>query len=321
MLYLGIDIAKKTFEVALLDGERTQRGSFDNNTSGFDKLSRWLQKRSDDQHAHACMEATGHYWEALALFLYEQDVQVSVVNPRAIKKYAESKLQRNKTDRADALIIAQYLVRVQPDLWSPPPADSLELRALTRHLKALKTDRMRQKRRKETSAHSSVVLKAIEAHIAFLDEQIKQLEKEINDHINRHPDLKRDKELLTSIPGVGDVCAATFLAEVPDISRFDNAGQVAAFAGLTPGQRQSGISLSGSRLVKWGSSHIRAAFFMPALKAHTWNPIIAALRQRLLARGKSKMTVAVAVMRKIVHLCYGVLKTRKPFDPNHALNA
>jgi transposase len=321
MLHLGIDIAKETFEVVLLDGEHALRGRFDNHSTGFGKLDRWLKKRCKERPVHACLEATGRYWEELALFLHEQGLAVSVVNPRAIKKYAESKLQRNKTDRADALLIAQYLFRVQPDLWSPPSPATLELRELVRHLQALKADRTRQQNRRQSRGRSAAVLAAVEAHIAFLEEQIAQLEQQINEHIDQHSDLQQNKALLTSIPGVGDVCAAAFMAEVPDISRFDHAGQVAAFAGLTPGQNQSGTSTSGSRLVKWGNAHLRAVFYMPALRAHAWNPIIAALRERLLARGKSKMTVVVAVMRKLIHLCFGVLKTRQPFDAYHALGS
>src|SRR5690606_249666 len=97
--------------------------------------------------------------------------------------------------------------------------------------------------------------------------------------------------------------------------------QLAAFAGLTPAQQQSGSSVRRpSRLVKWGNAHLRTAFYMPALSAHRFNPLLAALRERLLARGKSKMTVIVACMRKLLHLAYGVLKTRKPFDPYHTVN-
>lgn len=321
MLHLGIDIAKETFEVVLLEGEgeHVLRGRFDNHSTGFAQLGRWLKKRCKERPVHACLEATGRYGEALALFLHEAGMEVSVVNPRAVKKYAESTLQRNKTDRADALLIAQYLLRVQPDPWSPPSPAILELREMVRHLQALKTDRTRQQNREQAGGRSPAVQAAIATHIAFLDEQIAQLAQQINAHIDRHPDLKQDKELLTSIPGIGDVCAATFIAEIPDISRFDRAGQIAAFAGLTPGQNQSGTSLSGSHLVKWGNAHSRAVFYMPALSAHLWNPVIAALRERLLARGKSKMTVVVAVMRKLIHLCFGVLKTRRPFDAHHAV--
>lgn len=123
MWHLGIDVAKESFEVVLLDGERTLRGSFDNNTTGFAKLGCWLKKRRKGQEVRACLEPTGRYWEELALFLHEEGIGVSVVNARAIKQFAESQMQRNKTDRADALVIAQYLARVQPGLWSlPSPA-------------------------------------------------------------------------------------------------------------------------------------------------------------------------------------------------------
>jgi transposase len=158
---------------------------------------------------------------------------------------------------------------------------------------------------------------AIEAHIDFLDQQIVELEQRIGEHIDQNPNLKADKELLLSIPGIGETTAAVFLAEVPNVRLFAHADQLAAYAGLTPGQRQSGTSLKGpGRLVKWGNARLRAALFMPALSAHVSNPIIAALRNRLLLRGKSKMTVVIAVMRKLIHLCYGILKTGKPFDPN-----
>lgn len=316
-VYLGIDVSKARFDVALLGDQQTYRGQFRNDPSGFGKLCRWLQKRQAEG-VQACMEATGHYWQELAVFLHEAGYQVSVVNPKRIKKYGEARMQRNKTDSQDALTIADYCATQQPDLWQPPAAAYRELQAMVRHLHALKADRTRARNRQQSGVTSAPVEAAIEAQVAFLDEQIEALEKRIHDHIDQHPDLKADKELLVSIPGIGETTAAVFLAEIPDVSVFAQANQIAAFVGLTPGQRQSGTSLNGpGKLVKWGNAHIRAVFYMPALSAHKWNPIIAALRKRLLARGKTKMTVVVAVMRKMVHLCYGVLKTRKPFDPNH----
>lgn len=162
------------------------------------------------------------------------------------------------------------------------------------------------------------VLAAIDAHIVFIDAQIEALEQRIHDHIDQNPRLKRDKALLKTIPGIGDMTAAVFLAEVTDISRFSQAPELAAFAGLVPGRRYSGTSIrSPGHIVKWGNSHLRAILFMPAMAAHRWNPIIAALKERMTKRGKSKMTIIIASMRKLLHLCYGVLKTGKPFDPNH----
>ncbi|MDT8307139.1 MAG: transposase [Anaerolineae bacterium] len=315
---LGIDVSKKSFDVMLLGGRQPYGGHFGNDATGWGKLRRWLQKRQAET-VHACLEATGRYWVELALFLHTEGHAVSVVNPKLIKKHGEATMQRNKTDAQDALTIADYCRKQQPDLWEPPAVAYRELQAMVRHVQALKVDRTRAMNRRQSGVTSSPVLAAVEAQIAFLAAQIKVLEKQINDHIDQHPKLKADKELLTSIPGIGDTTAAVFLAEVPHVRSFAQADQVAAFAGLTPGQRQSGTSLhSPGKLVKWGNARIRAAFYMPALSAHNHNPILASLRQRLLRRGKTKMTVIVAVMRKMVHLCYGVLKTRQPFDPNYA---
>lgn len=320
--HLGIDIAKDTFTVALLHTDHTYRGQFRNDAAGFDKLRRWLQNRAERVQIHACMEATGSYWEALALFLVEHDYQVSVVNPKRIKHHAEATMRRNKTDRQDALTIADYCAKQAPAPWEPPSAAYRELKAMVRHVQALKDDRQRERNRRASGSNSPEVLTAIDAHLAFLDQQITALEQRIHDHIDDDPDLKADKALLTSIPGIGDTAAATFLSEVPDVSRFAQASQVAAYAGLTPGDHLSGSSIQRpGRLVKWGNAHLRTVFYMPALSAHRWNPIIANLKERLERRDKSKMTIVVATMRKLVHLCYGVLKTRKPFDPEHAVKA
>lgn len=319
MHILGIDIGKTSFDVTLLGGQQPLRGKFENNEEGFGKLRRWLQKRQA-KRVHACLEATGQYWEALALFLHQEEHLVSVVNPKLIKRHAESIMQRNKTDRQDAATIADYCLRQTPDLWSPPPVANRRLRAMVRHLQTLKADRTREMSRLKATIAEPTVRKLIEGHLAFLDLQIEALEQEIAEHIDQHSDLREDKKLLTSIPGIGDTTAALFLAEVPDVSRFQQASQLAAFAGLTPGQQQSGISVRRpGRLVKWGNAHLRAGLYMPALSAHRFNPLVAALRQRLLERGKSKMTVVVACMRKLLHLAYGVLKTRKPFDPYHTV--
>lgn len=318
MYFVGIDIAKDTFDVALLRGQQRQRGHFSNDRPGFGKLQRWLQKRGA-RGAHVALEATGNYWMELALFLQEQGYTVSVVNPKRIKRHAEAMMQRNKTDREDALTIADYCVKHAPDPWTAPSEAYLALRAMVRHLEALKTDRLREVNRLQSGIPNQQVQQTIERHLAFLDKQIEELTGAIEEHIDQYPDLKRDKELLKTIPGIGDAVAAVFLAEVPNVFRFAQASQLAAFAGLTPGNRLSGTSVRGrSRLLKWGNSHLRAILFMPALSAHRWNPIIAALKNRLQARGKNGMTINVAIMRKLLHLCYGVLKTGKPFDPNHA---
>ncbi|HRF95580.1 MAG TPA: IS110 family transposase, partial [Aggregatilineales bacterium] len=264
---------------------------------------------------HVCLEATGHYSDAIAQFLHDLGYTVSVVNPSRIKSYADSLLSRNKTDAGDALIIAGFCRTQKPDTWSPPALEIVELQAMVRQLGNLKEMRQQERNRLEAGISSKTVLDTLEKHIAFIDKQIKDLEKRIHDHINRHPGLKQQHDLLTSIPGIGDVSAFKLLAEIRDISAFDSASQLAAFAGLTPRQRVSGSSVrSKSRLSKRGSPRLRECLFMPAIVAKKHNPILSIFAQRLEKAGKSKMVIIGALMRKLLHLAYGVLKSGQPFD-------
>lgn len=315
--YLGIDVSKAKLDVALLSEQRLASGTFSNDEAGLTKLLKWLKHRQVEQ-LHACLEATGRYGEGVALFLHEQGYQVSVVNPRRIKAYADSKLARNKTDQVDARLIADFCATQQPDLWSPPSAAHRELQAMVRHVEALKADLVREQNRLSSGLTAPVVRQAITTHIDFLQQQIAQLERQIDDHIDHHPELKQQSDLITSVTSVGQTTAALFMAEVPDVSNFAQTSQIDAFAGLTPRRYESGSSIRGrSHLVKTGNPRLRTAFYMPALNAIRFNPIVRALAERLRARGKSEMTIIGAAMRKLLHLVYGVLKTGKPFDPNY----
>ena len=150
-----------------------------------------------------------------------------------------------------------------------------------------------------------------------LQARIEKTRGQIKDHINQNPGLRQQAQLLETIPGIGETTAAFLLAELGDLTQFDNARQVVAFAGLVPPIRESGSSLRGrSRLSKVGSSRLRKSLYFPAITALRFNPLIKALGLRLSAQGKSKMLIIGAAMRKRLHLAYGVLKSRKPFDPN-----
>jgi transposase len=141
----------------------------------------------------------------------------------------------------------------------------------------------------------------------------------IRDHIDRHPGLKKQRELLDTIPGIGGTTAAALLAEVPDIKEYRSARQVAAFAGPVPRQRQSGSSVRGRvRLSKIGNARLRKALYFPAVTALRCSPFFQQWAEGLRQRGKSKMAVIGAAMRKLIHLAYGVLKTGRPFDPEWA---
>ena len=230
---LGIDISKDKYDVALSkDNQIIAKSQFTNNLPGFKRLSTWLKKR-DTNVVWACLEATGRYGDQLALTLYENGHQVSIVNPAQIKKYAESKLRRNKTDRLDAALICDFCATQKPVLWTPPPLKIRQLQEMVRHLNALIVERTRQQNRQQSGVESDVVLAAIELHLNFLNSQIDALQREIQSHINRHPSLREDQALLVSIKGIGLSTAARILGELPDITRFKSADQVVAYAGLS----------------------------------------------------------------------------------------
>jgi transposase len=317
---LGIDISKDKFDVALLVNEGYQTGTFHNSKKGHQSLVNWLKKQQA-KGAHVCIEATGRYGDALAMFLHKRGYEVSIVNPARIKAYGQSQLKRNKSDLEDAKLIAHFCATQKPHLWAPPPPEVQELQELTRRLDSLKSDRKRELNRRQSGIGSATVLKTVQEHITFLDGQIATVERQIHDLIDRHPDLRKQRDLLTTIDGLGDLTAAKFIAEVPDISRFSSASELAAYAGLTPKNYHSGSSVHRrARLSKAGNVHFRTAFYMPALAAMRFNPIVRALAQRLEDRGKKRMTIVAAAMRKLVHLAYGVLKTGMPFDPNYVVN-
>lgn len=319
MYYLGIDIAKASFEVCLTHDEQQWRGEFANSASGYEKLGRWLKKRRVDE-LWACLEATGRYGEELTAWLHEQGYQVSVLNPQVSHHYAKTQMRRNKSDRIDAALLARYVAREEPLLWQPPPEAARVLQALTRRLSVLQESVTAETNRLQAGTHPPAVATSLQETIAFLRQQIEQVKAEIEQHIDDHPDLRQQRDLLTSIKGIGDHSAAIILGELPAVDRFDHVKQVTAFAGLTPGQLQSGQTRRDGGLVKMGSKQLRTALFLPALSAMRHNPLLKAFADRLRQRGKGKMTIVGAVMRKLLHLIYGVLKHQQPFDPYYLDN-
>jgi len=317
-MFLGIDISKDWFDAALLQDGQPKPGHkrFPNNAKGFEQLVAWLRNRKAGQ-VHACLEATGTYGEALATFLYEQGHTVSVVNPAQVYYFVQSSLSRAKTDKADAEQIAWFCQLHQPPAWTPPAPELRPLQGLVRRLDALLDMRQTETNRLAAGPIAAEVTASIQTVLAFLDKEIAAIKQQIREHINSHPDLKHRRDLLTSIPGIADTSAAAILAELGDVTQFTRARQVAAFAGLVPKIRHSGSSVRGrATLSKRGSSRLRRALYFPAMTALRFNPLIRALRDRLKERGKAKMAILGAAMRKLLHIVFGVLKSGKPFDPN-----
>jgi transposase len=314
--YLGIDVAKRKFDVALLVGEKFKSKVFSNDELGFAALAAWLTKL-EVAPVHACMEATGIYGEAVAEFLHGQGHRVSVVNPAQIKAYGQSLLTRNKTDASDARLIARFAAGHQPPPWQPLPAEIKRLQALVRRLEALQE--MAQQEQNRLATAELIVGEAISRHLQFLHAEIDVIRGQIRDHIDHHPGLKQKQLLLDTIPGVGAATIAQILAFIGEPAAFPSARQLTAFVGLSPRQHQSGTSVHRpAHISKTGNASLRKAFYLPAVVAARYNPIIKAFCARLKLAGKPNLVIIVAAMRKLLHIIYGVLKSKQPFNPNLA---
>ena len=318
--FIGIDVAKDTLVVCLLTGKGRETSSIANTGKGFHQLHHWLKKhRATD--AHVCLEATGIYGLEVAQFLHDKGYLVSVVNPARIKAFASSQMRRSKTDPIDAEVIADFCQALQPNRWTPPEPAWYELRALMRHWEDLVQTRQQASNRLETTT-SPLVRTQLQQQIALLEAQIEQLKTQTRDHLKQHPDLKRQTDLLTSIPGIGDLTAWRLVAEVRALTAFEDVGQLVAYVGLDPTRHDSGTSVRGSRSIsRKGRAGLRAALYMPALTAMKYNPMVAAVAERLKARGKLPKQIIVAAMRKLLHLAFGILKSGQPFDPHYAPSA
>jgi transposase len=315
---LGIDVGKNDFHCSLLGGDREARNSFPNSSVGFAKLAKWLKNRDVDQ-VRACMESTGGWSEALAFFLIDAGHVVSVVNPVTVKAFGQSELSRTKTDRADASLIARYCRAMNPQPWSPPSTNERKLQQLVRRRASLDEMRVQEQNRLQAPL-TEPVHHSIKKSIAFIEGQIEDIDAQIDSLIDDDPTLRERRRLLTTIPGVGDRVSSTLLGEIPHIAEFRNGKALSAFVGLCPHERRSGTSISSSRLSKVGNRAIRAVLYMPALAAMRWNPILSQWAANLRARGKRPKQIIAAVMRRLLVLAYGVLKSGKPFDPAFALD-
>lgn len=211
--YLGLDIAKRKFDAALLPQPgRCVHQQFSNNPNGFAQLARWLQGHTTGP-LHACLEATGTYGDAVALFLHQQGHRVSVVNPARIKAFGKSELSRTKTDKADAALIARFAAAATPRPWTPLAPEQRQLQALVRRLEAVQRMRQQERNRLDLEATDSLVAESLREHLAHLDQQIRQLQQRLRTHVHSHSSLQQQSDLLQSIPGIGATTALHVLAD------------------------------------------------------------------------------------------------------------
>jgi transposase len=324
MKYLGVDVSKEKLDCCLLhDAAETKRKTkvVANSPAGLATLLFFVEKEGIlPAELHVIMEGTGVYHQLAAEMLCDAGMTISIANPAQVKDFGRGMAVRTKNDTKDSFVLARYGALLKPAPWTPPSPAARKLQAYIAREDAVKKDILREQNRKEKSVVGRApddVLASIEETIGFLNAQLSAIQKKIAAHIDKHPDLKDDMKLLTSIPGVGPETGHHMLS-VMHTHQFQSAEQLAAYLGLVPVERQSGTSLHARpRLSKAGPKSMRAALYMPAITALTWNPHIRAMKQRLTAKGKTPMAIVGAAMRKLVHLCFGVVKTRTKYSPDY----
>ena len=321
-IWVGIDVSKDTLDVCLVRASGKEKDKqFSNNASGHSKLLRWVEHLAGEEKCHFCLESTGSYSTAVAHFLAEAEQHVSLVNPARIRYAGLAGGAGNKTDKADARVIAHYCRKDHPALWRAAAPEVRVLVALMRRLHSVQEALVQEQNRLGAPRLPTEVVTSLKKSIRFLEAEVKRLQKQIKDHIDNYPDLKADKELLLSIPGIGETTAHELLAEMPDVREFSSAQTMAAYAGLAPREHSSGSSVrKRTRLSKTGNGHLRRALYFPAVTAVRRNPLVRAHYERLREKGKGKMVSLGAAMRKLLMIAYGVLKNRRPFDPQWQQN-
>jgi len=322
MTTIGIDVSKCKLDCAWFRDVETgklKNQVFMNSLKGYQQLIDWACKQSHVplESILFVMEATGIYHEAVAYALYQVGAKVSVVNPAQVRNYAKSLGTRTKTDKKDSVVLTRFGLTQAPRLWHPEPEAIRTLKALISRLNAIEKDIQRENNRLEKATIALAgdeIITSIHTVLEHLEKERKRLEDLIDQHIDSNPKLKKDRALLESIPGVGPVVSRMMLALIHSRD-FKSASQCAAFIGLVPTHYQSGTSVRGrAHLSKAGNAAIRAKLYMAAIVAKQHNPDIKKQYQRLLKNGKVKMSALGAAMRKLVHICFGVIKHQQPYQ-------
>jgi transposase len=307
-LKVGIDISKSWFDVAIPKEKEYLHKRYNNDQRGFEEFVKDIPG-----DAYCIMEASGVYYLKLALFLHQKSIAVSVVNPLVIKRFAQMRMVRAKTDKKDAVVIAEYGKTEKPELWNPKEAFQLELQQMAALLDNYIREHTRLLNQREafveSGVKSSVVMKSVSKQLQSLSKAIKVLEGEMDKIIKDHyQDM--DKRIKT-IPGIGPKASTLLLLVTDGFTRFDNSKQLSAYLGLSPRIYESGSRTKGkSRICKMGMEKIRAVLYMCAMKAKSCNKACKEMYERFKTRGKNGKVILIAIANKLIRQAFAIAKSQ-----------
>lgn len=313
--FVGVDVAKDKFDVALQLDKTIHLECFSNDSKGYQAFSKWLTKLTTNPWV--CMEATGHYSELIADYLSSNLIRVSIVNPLQIKSFARAKLSRNKTDQIDAVLIANFCEHMNPRVFTPRGESHKQMKELSNLLDTLKMQHT-QLSNQLGSVQTKIAKQEINLLLKQLSKRMDKIEGLIADLVKSDEVLSESFNLIVSIKGVGKFTAYKVLSHVPHLQNFSTAKQFAAYIGISPRQHQSGNYQGKTTISRLGNATLRKSFYMAAMVAIRHNRLIAPFVSRLRQNGKAPKSIICAVMRKLAHLVFGILKNKRPFTENYA---
>ena len=326
-LWFGIDVSKNSFTAAFhngIDGKTIVKSgnAFTSNLAGVRQFLKWrdtILKKAQGEMALTdalVMEATGHYSTKLAKLLLKcnGNLRISICNACSVSHYLRSH-KADKSDRQDAEFIARYGQDAQPKAWTPKASEVKVLRELLKQRQVYTNMRIELKNRADSLTCPEVAAENRKM-IKFLGERLKKLDGEIRKAAQATAEMKEEIALMTTVPGVAFLSAATIYAELGSLKQYTR-NQLSAMSGVCPINRQSGVSLHSSRISRRGSAELRRILFLDSFQGVQQIPALAELHARLLARPESsKMTARCACMRKQLMILRGIVVSGKPFDMN-----
>lgn len=315
--YVGIDISKSTFDVAILnEAGKYVHYKFKNDAEGFKAFGLKVHKA-----AHWCvMEASRPYYLKLAFYLADQHIPVSVINPLVIRRFSQMRLLRAKTDKKDAVMIAEYGKTQTPKVWNKEEDYVLELRQLQAYSEQLtkhKTSLLRQLESfKANPVLSKIVAKSAKNQLKVIEKQLDLMQKEMQEIIQTHH--QQQYEQLQSIPGIGSKTAMELIVLSAGFTKFNNARQLSSYVGLAPRIFESGTSVKGrSRICKMGMSRVRAMLYVCSWTAKKCNQACKELYDRLIEKGKAKKLALIAVANKLLKQAFAIATNQKYYLQNN----
>lgn len=325
MNYIGIDVDSVLLVCRKQYGDKRYAiKQFNNTSAGHRQFIKWATQR--DRPARVCMEATGVYSLPFALALHAAEgIEVAVKNPKAIKKFADARLQRGKTDAMDADMILEYLIRMPFKAWSPASEEVLEIQHITRRIVQLNSELTRERNRHKAAKRLGVIGRVVAndtaVNMRHIQRRIDTMESEAISLVESVPELYELFNLLVSINGIGKKTAVRILAELASLPADMLAKQWVAYAGLDPRPYESGTSTNKPRRVtKAGNRYLREALFFPALVASQKDKHVSAYYNKMLKNGKKPMQAIVAIMRKFLLAIWGMFKNKSEWDGNRFYN-